>query len=207
MELFPLMVNIEKRNILIVGGGPVAAGKLQRLAGYGACITLVAETVGREAADLCASSGAIVAQRRFEEKDLEGMDLCIAATGDRATDREIAACCRGRRIPVCTADTPEECDFTFPAVIRRGSLCIGIATDGKSPAMAAEIKARISAVLPEETESILDRMGDLRERLRERIPDRKERSRAYREILELLLSTDNAASDEEIEKIIESCSK
>ena len=57
-------------------------------------------------------------------------------------------------------------------------------------------------VLPEETEAMLDRLGDLRSVLPKYISAQKQRGAAYKEIMELLLATDNKATDAEIETII-----
>ena len=97
MAYFPMFVELEGRPCLIVGGGAVALRKARRLLPYGPCLTVVAQSFVPE---LEALEGAALCRRAFRPRDVEGQALVGAATGDGALNREIAALCRARRIPV-----------------------------------------------------------------------------------------------------------
>ena len=137
-------------------------------------------------------AGMVVYERPFRPSDLDRADYVVAATSDRALNREIARLCGLSGKPVDVVDSPELCTFVFPAVIRRGPLVAAVSTSGKSPAYAAHLRAQIEALLPENIEEILDALEDCRRQLPERVPDQRERSRILKErMMELL---DNSAS-------------
>ena len=137
-------------------------------------------------------AGMVVYERPFRPSDLDRADYVVAATSDRALNREIARLCGLSGKPVDVVDSPELCTFVFPAVIRRGPLVAAVSTSGKSPAYAAHLRAQIEALLPENIEEILDALEDCRRQLPERVPDQRERSRILKErMMELL---DDSAS-------------
>ncbi len=106
-------------------------------------------------------------------------DFAIAATSNRKTDSQIAALCREKGIPVNAADNPEACTFLFPALVKRGSLTIGISTGGASPTAAVWLKEQIAALLPDRLEEILDFLYDLRPGIKALLPEEKARARAF----------------------------
>ena len=174
MAYFPFFVDLEGKRGLIVGGGAVALRKAQKLLSYGPRLTVVApkfrpEFRGMEQADLC--------QRLFEQSDLEDCDFAVAATDDRALNHCVAELCKERRIPVNVADSREDSTFLFPALLRRGELSVGVSASGASPAAAASIRDRFAQVLPERMEEILRYLEDIREPLRQAVPDSVTRQR------------------------------
>ena len=66
-------------------------------------------------------------------------------------------------MPLNSADDPLRCTFTLPAVLRRGDLQITVSTNGRSPAYAKWIKARIDEMLAAHTESLLELLGEARD--------------------------------------------
>ena len=146
---------------LLVGGGRVALRKAEKLLPFGAQLTVVAPCI---CPPLAALPGLTLCRRAFADSDLSpAPDFVIAATGDRALDRRIAALCRTRRILVNVVDDPAACGFYFPALVQRGRLCIGISTGGASPTAAAWLRQKIEALLPPGFDGILDRLAARRE--------------------------------------------
>ncbi|KIJ34609.1 hypothetical protein M422DRAFT_130788, partial [Sphaerobolus stellatus SS14] len=66
---------------------------------------------------------------------------------------------------------PPACDFYFGAIVRRGPLQIMISTNGNGPRISALIKERIERALPEDVGQAIEKVGNLRRKLRERAPD------------------------------------
>ena len=144
-----------------MGGGRVALRKAEKLLPFGAQLTVVAPCF---CPPLAALPGLTLCRRAFADSDLSpAPDFVIAATGDRALDRRIAALCRARRILVNVVDDPAACGFYFPALVQRGRLCIGISTGGASPTAAAWLRQKIEALLPPGFDGILDRLAARRE--------------------------------------------
>ena len=161
MGWFPFFIQLEGARGLLVGGGRVALRKAEKLLPFGAQLTVVAPCI---CPPLAALPGLTLCRRAFADSDLSpAPDFVIAATGDRALDRRIAALCRARRILVNVVDDPAACGFYFPALVQRGRLCIGISTGGASPTAAAWLRQKIEALLPPGFDGILDRLAARRE--------------------------------------------
>ena len=161
MGWFPFFIQLEGARGLLVGGGRVALRKAEKLLPFGAQLTVVAPCI---CPPLAALPGLTLCRRAFADSDLSpAPDFVIAATGDRALDRRIAALCRSRRILVNVVDDPAACGFYFPALVQRGRLCIGISTGGASPTAAAWLRQKIEALLPPGFDGILDRLAARRE--------------------------------------------
>ena len=161
MGWFPFFIQLEGARGLLVGGGRVALRKAEKLLPFGAQLTVVAPCI---CPPLAALPGLTLCRRAFADSDLSpAPDFVIAATGDRALDRRIAALCHARRILVNVVDDPAACGFYFPALVQRGRLCIGISTGGASPTAAAWLRQKIEALLPPGFDGILDRLASRRE--------------------------------------------
>ena len=161
MGWFPFFIRLDGARGLLVGGGRVALRKAEKLLPFGAQLTVVAPCI---CPPLAALPGLTLCRRAFADSDLSpAPDFVIAATGERALDRRIAALCRTRRILVNVVDDPAACGFYFPALVQRGRLCIGISTGGASPTAAAWLRQKIEALLPPGFDGILDRLAARRE--------------------------------------------
>lgn len=196
MTYFPFYCDIEQKKWLLVGGGRVAAGKFSRLIAFTEKITVIAPDISSEIREN-APSGVLFLERDFEEADLGRADIVVAATGDRQLNAWIASACRSRGIPVNAVDDPDNCDFIFPAIIKRGRLTVSVSTDGASPVYAAALKKEISDLVPEDIDLILEKMAALRKTVPERFPSftQHERGMLYRKALDQLLEDSGAEVD------------
>lgn len=177
MTLFPFFEDIDGKTFLVVGGGAVAKGKVEKLRAFTDNITVVAPE-----SDI---DGYI--RKAFAESDLDAADYVIAATDDHALNARIYRLCRQKQIPVNTVDDPALCTFVFPSLIKKGDLTVGITTGGKSPLTAQYLRAEIENLLPAEIDSIIDEMGRLKEKLKTEIPDRTARAEILKAKLAELL--------------------
>ncbi len=101
------------------------------------------ERPGEEALGKADDKKPVYRRRRFEEKDLQGMDLVLAATDDAALNHEIAVLCRKRKLPVNNASCKEDCDFFFPAVLQEDGLTIGVSSGGRDHKRVADTCERL----------------------------------------------------------------
>ena len=88
--------------------------------------------------------------------------LAIVNTGDRVLDRQIAADARSRRVLVNTVDDIPACDWSAPAILRRGDLTIAVATGGIAPALAVRLRDRIAEEVRPAHGELLALFGELR---------------------------------------------
>jgi precorrin-2 dehydrogenase/sirohydrochlorin ferrochelatase len=72
-------------------------------------------------------------------------------------------------------DDLARCNFIVPSLVRRGDLCLAISTGGKSPALAKRLRERLEAEFGPEYAEFVALLGDLRERVKAKYPEGKER--------------------------------
>ena len=165
---------LSHKHALVVGGGQVAASRIQHVLAAGAKITVVspAQGLNEETRSLIDNNhnNIVFHDRAFLSTDLDNMDMVLTAIDDVELSRHIGASCRDRRIPVNVADDPSYCDFYFGSQIRQGSLQIMVSTNGKSPKLANIIRKRIEESIPKGAGEAIEKVGVLREKLKERAP-------------------------------------
>ena len=149
--LFPTFLKLGGRRVLVVGAGPVAAGKLHGLLEAGAVITVVAPAILPE----IAAAPVETAQRPFEPSDLDGVSFVVAAAPP-AVNRDVANAAHARGIFVNAVDDIESASAYAGAVVRRAGVTIAISTDGAAPALAGLVREALEAVLPEELDRWMD---------------------------------------------------
>ena len=199
MSYFPFFMEIGQKPALVVGGGRVALRKIERLLPFGVSLTVVSPVFCEEIEKM---EGIRRLSRCFRAEDTEGMLFVIGATNDEGVHAEVAAACKARGIPVNIVDDAAKCTFFFPALIKRGALVAGFSTGGASPLAARYLRERVEEALPTGLEAVLSLMGEVRERVRQAVPEAAARERVLRAIFSLALEKNGSVSSEEIEEII-----
>jgi precorrin-2 dehydrogenase/sirohydrochlorin ferrochelatase len=166
---------LKDKNVLIVGGGEVAAQRLESILTADANITLLSPEKGlnpRTSRIITLRKDRITYHDRLFQglEELDNVDMVLTAIDDNELSHKIVMMCRERRIPVNAADIPNLCDFYFGAQIRDGPLQIMISTNGNGPRMAALIKDRLQKGLSGSEGEAIVKVGQLRNKLRERAP-------------------------------------
>jgi siroheme synthase-like protein len=152
----------------VVGGGPVAEGKVAGLLAAGARVTVVSPTVTAPLAGWAAEGRVTHRARAYRAEDLDGQQVAFVATDDAAVTRAVAADGRARGVWVNAADEPARCDFILPAVIRRGRLVVAVSTGGASPAAARAIREELEGYLTEDHAALVELAAEARDDLRRR---------------------------------------
>jgi len=102
----------------------------------------------------------------YHEKYLGGKHIVIAATDDKAVNRQIRNEAKERFLLVNVADTPELCDFYLGGIVTKGNLKIAISTNGKSPTTAKRLRQLLEEVLPDEIDDLLENLNAYRATLK-----------------------------------------
>jgi siroheme synthase-like protein len=160
--LYPINLRLKGARCLVVGGGRVALGKVQGLLDAHADVHVVAPDVLDEIAAL---PGVTVDRRPYTHGDLAGYRLAIVATGDPEVNRAVYLEGESIGVWVNAADDPDNCAFTLPARVRRGSLLVTFATGGHSPALAKWLRRRYADEFGPEYEVLIDLLAEAREDL------------------------------------------
>jgi siroheme synthase-like protein len=158
------MVDVRDQRIVVAGVDGEAAAKARTLAGLGARVDVW--TPDREAAmDVASTAGIRLLDGPYEPAILDGARLAIVATGDRDLDHRIADDARARSVLVNTVDDIPYCDWSAPAVLRRGDLTVAIATAGAAPALAVRLRDQVREVVRPEHGALLDILAAVRPRI------------------------------------------
>ena len=131
--MFPVMMNLEGREVLVVGGGGVAVRKVQGLLEAGAKVTVVASSPVAALRGMDAEGRINLDERPYREGEAAEYRLVFAATDDREVNRNVFEDADEAGVWVNVADDPELCSFHIPARVRRGPLQIAVASGGHVP--------------------------------------------------------------------------
>jgi uroporphyrin-III C-methyltransferase/precorrin-2 dehydrogenase/sirohydrochlorin ferrochelatase len=145
--MYPVFLDLRGLPVVVVGGGPVAASKLDGLLAEGARVTVVAP----EVVDEIRRREVAVVAREFRASDLDGARWVVAAATP-AVDREVAAAAAARGLFVNAADDPASATAYLGGVVRRGEVTVAISTNGVAPALAGLLREALDALLPHELE-------------------------------------------------------
>lgn len=169
--LFPTFLKLGGRRVLLVGGGPVAAGKLQGLLDAGALVTVVAPEVVAE----IASAPVEIARRPFQPSDIDGVSFVVAAA-PAGVNREVASAAHARGIFVNAVDDVASASAYAGAVVRKAGVTIAISTDGEAPAVAGLVREALEALLPDDLDRWLAAAQDARRSwLEQKVPMQERR--------------------------------
>ena len=165
--------------ILLVGGGNIAVEKLEKLLDFTKEITVIASEVNLEMNTLIKDHCLALYQRPYKNGDINGFDIVVVATDTIDLHQEIYEESRQSRVLVNSVDDTRYCDFIFPSYIKRGDLTISFSTSGASPAFAKQIRRYFENVIPDNVDSFLQKMKNLRSEL----PKGKERMQKFEEMV------------------------
>jgi uroporphyrin-III C-methyltransferase/precorrin-2 dehydrogenase/sirohydrochlorin ferrochelatase len=149
--LVPLFVKLAGRDVVVVGGGAMAALRVRQLSEAGARVIVVAPDVR----DDVAAGAAVVHRRPFRAVDLDGAWLAVAAATP-VVNREVAEAAEARRLLVNAVDDPETATAYTAGVVRRGDVTVAISTGGRAPALAGLLREALDALLPRDLASWVD---------------------------------------------------
>lgn len=159
---YPIFIDIEERDVLIVGGGNVCARKAETMLRYGARVAIVSPSVIDEIEKWVAEGAVRLHRKMYDAADLVGRSLVIASTDDPCVNARVARDCRRRRIPVNVVDVPHLCEFIVPAIVEQGSIQVAVSTGGKAPALARTLRGELQRLVGPEYSEINDLLGSLR---------------------------------------------
>ena len=163
-HLFPLFLRLAGKDVLVVGAGAVAERKIQDLVDGGAAVRVVALRATVSVEELARRGRIALARRSFEEADVDGAWLVVAATTDPTVQkRACAAADRARTFSIAVDDPPNGSAYSA-SVIRRTPFTIAISSSGEAPALSRLLREILEQALPEQ--DWVDAARALRERWR-----------------------------------------
>ena len=143
MDFLPIFLNIRERACLVVGGGSVAERKVSLLLDAGARVTVVSSGLCDSLKEQSEQGTIDYRQGEFNEDDLQGKALIIAATDDREVNESIASWANQHNVPVNVVDNPDAGSFIMPSIIDRSPVQIAVSTGGSSPVLARTLRSKL----------------------------------------------------------------
>lgn len=160
--LYPVFLKLRGRRVLMVGGGAVAASKLEGLLAAGALVTVVAP----EISPALERRDVTLHRRAFEPGDLDGAWWVVAAASPEV-NRLVQAAAESRRLFVNAVDDPVHATAYLGSVVRRDDVTVAISTAGRAPALAALLREALDAWLPQDLDRWMLAADDARRQWKE----------------------------------------
>jgi siroheme synthase-like protein len=207
MALYPAFLKLDGLRVVVVGGGPVAAGKLDGLVAAGARVVLIAPQICdeiRARIDIVSATdgpshdqtldvprGRIrLVERGFLSPDLDGARWVVAAAPPEI-NQQVAAAATARGLFVNAVDDTSAATAYLGGVVRRGDVEIAISTGGSAPALAGLLREALDALIPDDVARWVDVAKQARlDWKRERLPMAQRRPRLLQVLVELYRSRD-----------------
>jgi precorrin-2 dehydrogenase / sirohydrochlorin ferrochelatase len=168
-SLYPIFLKVHQLNILLVGGGFVGTEKLSFLlkSSPEAQVTAVSKEFNEEFLKLAHEAPNVtMIEDAYHEKYLGAKHIVIAATDDKAVNKQIHDEAKERFLLVNVADTPDLCDFYLGGIVTKGNVKIAISTNGKSPTTAKRLRQLLEEVIPEDINELVVNINQYRETLK-----------------------------------------
>ncbi len=171
MTVFPIILNIEKKNIIIIGGGKVATEKVKRLLNFTKNITILSPDLTPELREIILKENLVYIPKKYSPEFILNFEIIVVAVNDLKLQEEIYKEAKKNNKLCNVVDVPEYSDFLFPSIVKKGDLIVAFSTSGDSPAFSKYLRQFFERVIPDEVVNFLDEM----KKLRKKIPKGKKR--------------------------------
>jgi siroheme synthase-like protein len=165
---YPIMLNLQGKKCVVVGGGTVALRKVKMLLDCGADVTVVSPKPHLGMAKLSEKKAIRLIHRNYKGGDLMGATLAVASTDVREINRTVAHEAKKLGILVNVVDDSRLSSFILPSFFRRGNLTIAVSSAGTSPALARKIRTNLEKSLGKGYATLLSLISEVRSALKER---------------------------------------
>jgi len=194
MDYLPIFTDVRNKLCLLVGGGEVARRKAGVLLEAGARVRVVAPQIDPALAELPRVEKIVAC---FEAQHLDGVTLVIAATNDRAVNRQVSELARERNIPVNVVDAPELCSFIMPAILDRSPLMVAFSSGGASPVLTRMLRGKLEAMIPQGYSRLAAFAERFREPVKKHITNPAKRRIFWENMLDGVVAEKVLAGDED----------
>ena len=180
--MYPLTVRVDKKRVVVIGGGKVAGFKIIPLLKQGADIVVVSPELDANLVKLVEEKKIRWYQREYEKSDIKDAFLVVAASSDSILNEQVAEDSAENQL-VNVITNPESGNVHFPAAIHRGLLNIAVSTGGASPKLAKKVRDDIANKYDETYEIYLEFLYEVRIKLKELQLEKRERHILLQEVL------------------------
>ena len=149
MGMYPIMIDLQGRAALVVGGGGIAERKIRGLLEARACVTVVTESMSEGIQELERNGSLVLKRKPFSPDDIGENVVIIAATDSPEVNEHVFRCGDEAGKLVNSVDDKKNCSFIVPASVRRGNLTVSISTGGAAPYFARRLREFLENLFPD----------------------------------------------------------
>ena len=146
-KFFPVSIDLNNKNILVIGAGKIALRKVETLMSYNCNILVITKDILEEKFLELEKNNKIkiLKNQEFEEKFLENIFLVIAATDNEVLNKNISQLCINKNILVNNITSKDDMNVRFASIYEKDDIQIAISANG-NPKKAVEIKNKIKNI-------------------------------------------------------------
>lgn len=159
--MIPLHISLEKKKVVIAGGGSIALRRLKTVLFEGADITLVSPDVEPEIKQMAENGRIRWVSRTIEKEDYFDAFLIIAATDNAAVNKEIVQTASPFQLVNCVSDA-ELGNVYIPKIVKRGHVTVSVSTNGASPKHTKELAGKVDKLIDGDFVDEVDRLYQVR---------------------------------------------
>jgi uroporphyrin-III C-methyltransferase / precorrin-2 dehydrogenase / sirohydrochlorin ferrochelatase len=197
MEYFPIFIRLSGQPVLVVGGGEVAARKIDLLLRAGAQVTVVAPELVKTLAEKVAANAIEHLAVEFHPDHLLGKRLAIGATDKRAINAWVAHHAERLNVPVNIVDDRELSRFIVPAIVDRSPVIVAVGSSGDAPVLTRRLREKLESFLPQRLGVLAKLAGKLRPVIKAKIDDASVRRRFWEKFFDGTIASDVLAGREQ----------
>lgn len=190
MDYLPIYLRLKGEPTLVVGGGEVAARKVELLLRAGAKVLIVAPELTQALAQHARTGALTHIAAEFRPEHLNGVRLAIAATDRRSINAWVAHQAERRNVPVNVVDDRELSRFIVPAIVDRSPVVVAVGSSGEAPVLTRRLREALETLLPQRLGTLAALAGRFRASVQARIGDARRRRRFWERFFDGELARD-----------------
>ena len=159
--MYPFMMNIANKKIVVIGGGKIAARRIHSLLPWQPCITVVSPTLDESLQSLVKSNAIRYMARNFQSSDVEHAFIVVAATNNANINQIVKDSCSLNQL-VNLADDPAGSSFHFPAFYEKDDITVAVSTNGISPSLSMKLRDEFAAIIDEIAPDYIEFLKEVR---------------------------------------------
>ena len=146
-KFFPVSIDLNNKNVLVIGAGKIALRKIETLLNYNCNITVITKEILEEKFLELEKNNKIkiFKNQEFKENFLQDIFLVVVATDNEVLNKNISQLCMNKNILVNNITSKDDMNVRFMSIYEKDDIQIAISANG-NPKKAVEIKNKIKDI-------------------------------------------------------------